>query len=456
MAGIGFELRRILEKDSYAALLKAYAYSGMISAGPWVLSIVGILIIGILSVGYIFPAIQVEQYLISVTYLMAASLITTGLVQLLFTRFVSDRLFEQQHDIIIPNLFGVILVTTATTGTIGVLLALFVFYHNLVYEVLMVSNFVILSNLWLVVIFLSGMKEYQRIVNIMAIGYTLLVGSSYLLRPLGMNGLLLGFLIGHAFLLFTFMFYILRGHPTGELVAFHFLKRRYHFISLAFIGLFYNLGVWADKIIFWFTPVTSNEVIAPLRASAIYDFPIFLAYLAIIPGMAVFLVRMETDFAEHYEQFYESVREGDTLKHIYGLKEQMVFAAKQGVYEIFKVQGITVVLLLLWSKELLQWLGISPLYVHLFQVDLVGVSVQVLVMALLNVMFYLDVRKMALGVTVFFFCSNSLLTWLSIQLGAEYFGYGFATSMVLTAALSLYLLDYKFNNLEYHTFMLQR
>ena len=47
MAGIGFELRRLLRKDTLLGLIRAYAYAGVISSGPWVLSIIGILIIGI-------------------------------------------------------------------------------------------------------------------------------------------------------------------------------------------------------------------------------------------------------------------------------------------------------------------------------------------------------------------------------------------------------------------------
>ena len=46
MAGIGFELRKLLNKRSYTGLLQAYAYAGIISSGPWVLSIVGIMLIG--------------------------------------------------------------------------------------------------------------------------------------------------------------------------------------------------------------------------------------------------------------------------------------------------------------------------------------------------------------------------------------------------------------------------
>ena len=50
MAGVGVPIGRMLSKDSYAGLLGAYGYAGLVSAGPWVLSIVGIMLIGLLSI----------------------------------------------------------------------------------------------------------------------------------------------------------------------------------------------------------------------------------------------------------------------------------------------------------------------------------------------------------------------------------------------------------------------
>jgi uncharacterized membrane protein len=93
MAGIGFELRKLLQRDSYFALVRAYAYAGLISSGPWVLSILGLVAIGVMSANIVVPNILVSRFQVSVTYLIAASLILTGGVQLGFTRWVSDRLF---------------------------------------------------------------------------------------------------------------------------------------------------------------------------------------------------------------------------------------------------------------------------------------------------------------------------------------------------------------------------
>ncbi|WP_410966286.1 exopolysaccharide Pel transporter PelG, partial [Salmonella sp. SAL4449] len=74
------------------------------------------------------------------------------------------------------------------------------------YRLLVMANFVVLCNLWLVIIFLSGMKAYKRILLVMFIGYALMVACAYLLRFMQMDGLLLALLIGHASLLFVFLY----------------------------------------------------------------------------------------------------------------------------------------------------------------------------------------------------------------------------------------------------------
>ncbi len=456
MAGIGFELRKILARDSYSSTLRAYVYAGLLSAGPWVLSIISVMLIGIMSIGVVFPEMLVRQFLVTTTYLFATSLIVTGGLQVFFTRFVSDRLFEKKPHVILPNLLGIMLISTIGAGLLAFVLLWWLFDEPFLYRLLVLTNFVTLCNLWLVIIFLSGMKQYNRILLTMLGGYSLMVVSSFLLRPWGLNGLLFALLLGHATLLFVFLFDILREYRADKLVAFDFLDRKQVFLSLLLSGVCYNMGIWADKFIFWFNPMTSEQIIGPLRASMLYDLPIFLAYLSIIPGMAVFLVRIETDFAEWYERLFDAVREGQTLQHIQQLKSEMTIAIRQGLQEICKVQGITVVLLFLFAPKLLEWLGISHFYLPLFYIDLIGVSFQMLLMALLNVFFYLDKRAIVLELSALFVLLNIALTLLSQYLGPSFYGYGFTVSLAICVLLGMMRLNKSLDDLEYNTFMLSR
>ena len=403
MAGIGSEIRKILERDSYWSVLRAYGYAGLVSGGPWVLSILSIMMIGILAVALGVAQREVNAFQICVTYLMAGSLIWTGGMQLMFTRFVADRTYADDQAEVLPNLFGVLMVTMAG-GFVWAAPSFSGFSTEPFFQqLLLLSNFVVLSGLWIALIFLSGMKAYRRIVCTLVRGYSLGIAVALVASPWELNGLLLGVLTGHGYLLFSFLHHIVREYP-GALAAQIRFSHGIAGVSIVLfaVGTLYYLAVWVDKFIFWFVPYTSEAVIGPLRASIIYDLPIFLAYLFILPGMAVFLVTMEADFAEQHERFYRAVREGDTLMHIEYRRDRMVYAARQGIYEIFKVQGLTVALCLLWGRDLLHVVGISPLYIHLFYIDVVAVSVQVLLMAILNVLFYLDARREVLIITAFF------------------------------------------------------
>jgi uncharacterized membrane protein len=456
MAGIGFEIRKLLRKESYTGLLQAYAYAGIISSGPWVLSIIGILVIGLMSATVVVPNVLITQFQVSVTYLMVTSLIFTGAAQLGFTRFIADRLFEKKDDLVLPNFNGVLLAVMASGGVLALLAVVYLFPHQSdMYRVLMLAGFVILCGIWVATIFLSGMKMYKEIVQLFALGYAITVASAYALRPLGMEGLLFGFVLGH-FVLFTGMILMTLGeYPSERFIGFEFARRGAMFPTLIATGLIYNLGIWADKLQFWFYPDTSQAVIGPLRASLIYDMPIFLGYLAIIPGMAVFLVRIETDFVEYYMKFFDAVREGGSLDYIEQLRDEMVFTIRQGIYEIIKIQSMAVLVVFVAGPTLLDFLGISRLYLSLLYVDVVAAGLQVVLLGLLNIFFYLDKRREVLLLSTLFLLLNVALTALTLRLGAPYYGYGFALALLATVLIGMLMLDEKLHRLEYETFMLQ-
>jgi len=456
VAGIGFELRKLLKSDTYSGLLQAYLYAGVISSGSWVLSIIGVLIIGFMSLSVVVPEFLVTQFQVSVTYIMVGSLVLTGLIQLAFTRFIADRMFEERYEVVMPNFNGLLLLVMVTSGGLGVL-ALFLFFNGVgaAYKLLLLCGFVAMCCIWVTTLALSGMKYYKTIVAMYGAGYAISVLAALVLRPFGLEGLLAGFVFGHVVLLTGMLSLIYRDYPSSRFVAFDFLKKGVMYPSLIASGFAYNLGVWIDKIIFWFYPDTGQNVIGPLRASLIYDFPIFLAYLSVIPGMAVFLVRMETDFVEYYQKFYDSVREGGTLEHIEEMRDEMVHTIRQGLGEIVKIQSIAVLLTFVLGPSLLRWLGISELYLPLLYVDVVAAALQVVLLGLLNVFYYLDKRLNVLALVLFFLVANAALTFATLHLGATFYGYGFALSLLATVVIGILLLDRRLERLEYETFMLQ-
>lgn len=456
MAGIGFELRKLMKGETYTSILKTYAYAGMISSGPWIFSIVIALVIGIISIPFVIPQRLVTEFQTVVTYLICFSLICTGFAQLGFTRYSADRIFEKEHRRLVPNFNGLLLLVMSISGVIAYPLTLWVFpEQTMFFRILAAASFVTLCGVWIAAILLSGLKAYKAILYNFMAGYTVTLLLVLILRNWNLEGLMVAFLAGQSLLLTGMFLAIFRGYPSPHFIQFDFLKSGRMYQSLILTGFFYNLGIWADKLVNWFHPWTGTPIIGQLRAAYAYDLPVFIAYLAIIPGMAVFLVRMETDFVEYYDRFYDAVREGGGLSYIQETKDEMVRVAREGIYDIMKIQGIATIIVVVAGPKLLDLVGIPRIHVPLLNVQVVAAGFQVVLLAILNVYFYLDRRRRALLLTFMFALLNGLLTYLSIQLGPYLYGYGFAGSLLITIVVGLTLLDRDLERLEYETFMLR-
>ncbi len=456
MAGIGFELRKLLNKKSLFGLLQAYGYAGIISSGPWVLSILGIMAIGIVSVNLQTQSDVVLSFLISITYLMAFSIIIGGWLQLMLTRYVSDLIYAKKQQEIISNLLGALIVTSITSLIVALISWPLFPEQSLAYKLLMLSSLVLLSNIWILVVMLSGLRAYKKVIAAFFMGYGLTITFSLLLRSYGVEGLLAGFFIGQSMMMYFMLGIIVHEYTADSLISFDFLDKNKVFYSLAAISIIYNLGVWTDKFVFWFNPITSEAIIGPLRSSIIYDPPIFLSYLTIIPGMAVFLLRMEADFVDKYNEFYSAIRDGGSLGKIRDLKKSMINTIRSSFLEIFKVQAVTILIVIYAADHILPLFKISTNYRMLFSIDVAAVGVQVVLLGVFNVLFYLDKRIIILNLTIFFALCNLILTVTSQHLGPIYYGYGFAISVLLTTMIGFIILNQKLMRLEYETFMLQR
>ncbi|CAN0622150.1 polysaccharide biosynthesis protein PelG [Burkholderia multivorans] len=456
MSAIGIKLRRLAKRNTLLGILHAYGYAGLVGAGPWIWSIVGILLVGLLSVSPLLPSAIVSDFQVSVTYLIATSLIVTGPMQLALTRFTSDCLFDKALDTILPNFTGALLAVTAGATAIGALAVTLLFRaQSGLYGALMVTGFALLCDIWIAGVFLAGLKQYSAILRAFFIGYAVTTVAAVGLRRFGLEGLIYGFVVGQTMLLLLLLSRIYGGFSATRMIAFDLFRRDCRYPTLMLIGLLYNAGIWIDKIMFWYSPSTGQAVIGPLHASVIYDIPIFLAYLAITPGMAVFLLRVETEFARDYGAFNIAIREGGSLQQIEYAHGAMARSLRHALFDIIKVQAVTVLVVFATGPLLLEAMGISRLYMPLLSVQVIATSLQMVFLAIVNTFLYLDRRQSALALIAGFCVLNACLTAATLMAGPVFYGYGFAAALLVVVLAGMWLLDRKLATLEYEIFMLQ-
>ena len=457
MAGIGFELRKILKKDRLLSLAKVYGYSAMLSSGPWVISIVAILLVGFINLANYGSNSDVYRFQVIITYAiaLASSLVITGILQLPFTRYVADLIFNNREDEILPSYYGAILISWILGIPFIVPFYLWIFEgQSMVFIAGAIATFLVLCGVWISSILAASLKYYHGVVWAYFASYLLIVISSIFFGD-SIEKLIYIFFLGNSVLFVILMILIIKSYNSSIFLKPDFFLAPNFYWTLAIAGLTYNLGTWVDKVIFWYHPATGYEIIGRLHASIVYDMPIFLAYLSILPGMAVFFYRLEADFAEKYDLYYDAVRGGGTLGTIREYKDEMVGVIRHAIHEIIVVQGVIDIILFLTAPKVFSILNIPQLYLGLLFVLTIGAMLQLLFMSILAILYYLDRKKVAMWLCISFFILNTVLTFISIEIGPAMFGYGYTVSLLLVFIASVVVIRNEMDRLSYETFMLQ-
>ncbi|WP_319523578.1 exopolysaccharide Pel transporter PelG [Breoghania sp.] len=453
MAGIGFELKRILNRQTFLADMTAYLYAAMVSSGPWLMSIICLAVLGVYHSTKL-GGLNHDLFRTTVVYTYAFSLIMVGIVQMIATRYMADRMYEKKTDLILPTLYTCALMVLVA-GTAFSVCGYFFCKVTLLHKFLGVLLFLVTSLIWLCMIFLSAIKDYNGIVNAFALGAVISIAAAICLgRPMGTEGYLAGYLLGQWVTLFWIMAKVCVEFPPRMAWNPDFMKYFKQYWDLVGIGFLFNLGIWIDKIMFWLAP--DARVIVPLFTTHdIYEGPVFFAYLTIVPAMAIFLLKIETAFYQHYRQYYAKVVGKRSLTDILAEKATMVNALKSSLRDVFVIQGTVSVLCIVFAPWMIKWINLSSVQIPLFQILLIGSFLQVLLLINVIILFYFDLRRQVLIVSIVFVAGNAGLSVLSIWLGLPFYGYGYTYGCLIALMVAFHQLNANVEDLEYLTFALQ-
>jgi uncharacterized membrane protein len=455
MAGIGFELRKILAKPGYLNTLRAYGYAALISSGPWVLSIVSLAFLGIVCRGMASDQ-QMELVFSSVTYVYALSLILTGPVQMVLTRYAADQMFGHKTNRIFPAIITTLACTSALSAIIGLVLFVGFVPAPLLFQLSAACLFVLVTSIWVMTVALTASKNYHGVLISFMSGYAISFLASWAFtRWLGPSATMLGMVTGHFVLLLLLLritFKEIGEMEVKNLEIFGYFRKYSH---LAFCGLFYNLGIWIDKILFWFISPDRKQVAGILYSSPDYDQVVYLSFLTIVPGMAVFLLTLETGFATHYEQFVQRVLGKGTFDQITEAKEGMVTALRTGFAQLIKIQGCVTLLLIIFADRILPAVGLGAVQGGSFQITTLGVFLLVLFLSQMTILFYLGKLRNAMICCLVFALVNGTVTAWSIFSGEQWYGMGFLVASAAAATIAAIKVNRHLELLEYDTFTSQ-
>ncbi|MEC9345266.1 MAG: exopolysaccharide Pel transporter PelG [Pseudomonadota bacterium] len=431
MAGIGFALRRLAYRDDLMGIVQGYAHSAVVSSGPWLFTILAVGSINLFAI-YLTSLAELTTFRIILIYNFAFSLAFSGPVLLVATRYLADMIFRKDVVEAPGMLLASMLLLLGSQAPVVVSFYIFAVDLAPVVVAAALMNYFLVTAIWLVNIFLTALKDYSSITLAFLVGMAAGGGAGiWLAGEFGAVGILMGFNLGLGLILFSLVARVFAEYPYRITRPFAFIGHFRRYWDLALAGLFYNLAIWVDKWVMWFAP-EREQLPSGFISYPVYDGAMFLAYLSIVPAMAVFIVNIETRFFEHYQRFYRDIQHHANYARILENHSALIQALLAASRNVLVLQFCLCIAAILVAGELFAVVGIPALQLGIFRFGVLGALFHVLLMFVGIVIAYFDLRRVLMWIQVLYLVLNGAFTWVTLELGFPWYGYGYFMASLVT------------------------
>lgn len=457
MAGIGFELKKLFRRNSFLLSIRGYAYAAFVTVGP-ILLCIGVLTVLKELLEYMMVSYMERQlFLAAVMYAFIFSLMIVSGFAMMLSRYVSDKIYKEEYEDILPSLYGAICLCTFLGGIAGILF----YWHSPLSLAFKYGSYIVymeLIILFLLMVYVSAIKDYKKIVYGFLYGTLTIIVCAYVfiahLRMKEIEGVLYAMDIGF----FVTIIFIMRGvqrfFNTKSKKYFDFLICFQEKPRLFLINFFYTTGIYIHNILFWQSDlgitVGDTFIAAPL-----YDISTFYAVLTILPATVIFVVKVETTFYDKYQQYFEAIVGGGGLHDIETAKKHMSEVLERELIFLMEIQLLISVAAIVIGVGILPVMGISGLGLEIFNFLTLGYYTTAMMFMIMTVLLYYDDQKGALWISFVFLVLNTVLTYVSILLGENYYGVGTIAAGAVSLLISILRLKYLLKNIDYRVFCSQ-
>lgn len=457
MAGVGITLNKIFEKQSLTAHIYGFGYSAVITVAPMFV-VIGAILVAELFLGYdTVDYYRRELFADTVLYIFIFSLLTASPFNAVLSRYLSDTIFEERYEDIMPCYYvGLIL-----TVVLGCLLAIpFCIHEHLVGEVPLYyvftgyCGFMALLLVFYSMLYLSITKDYAKISGVFIAGMALtLVMSFVLVRFLHWE-------ITYALLLSLTCGFLLTGSLEIAIIQSYFRRnsRRYRpvlqyfkkYWKLVFINLLYTLGLYVHNFVFWSTDMHMILVRSFVTMMS-YDMATCLAMFTNISATVIFISRVEMYFHARYKDYSEAVI-GGRRYDIRNAQQRMFRQLGSELISLVRIQFIITVAVFLVCVIFLPWLGIGGETMRIYPCLCAGYFILFVMYGEILFLYYFNDLNGAL-LTSSVFCLTTLLgSIVATHLPEIWFGVGLVVGAFAGFTVGYLRLRWVEKNLDVHVF----
>ncbi|MBV8939451.1 MAG: exopolysaccharide Pel transporter PelG [Alphaproteobacteria bacterium] len=452
MAGIGFVLQKLTNKDDLLGVARAYTHAAFAAVGPWVFTAIALGAITLFFSNY-FAVEELLNFRIIVIYNFGFSLVLAAPIFMVITRYLADAIHRQDVTQSPSILLLALILVWLLQVPVAVLFYLGYVELPLMLKLSAIANLYLISAIWLLAVFVTALKDYMAVTRAFGIGMLLGVVLAQLLKaPYGATGMLNGFSIGLTWIAFSLVAKIFAEYPYTLNSTNGFRHYFSKYWELAVTGIFYNAAIWIDKWIMWFSP-EATVLPSKMRMYPDYDSAMFFAYLTIVPAMSVFMLSVETNFFVRYKQFYFDILEHKPLSRIRQNQQAIIDSLVGSARNFAVVQGTICFVTIVLAARLLAVLNINYMQIGIFRLGCLGAFFQVLMLFEYIILSYFDCRRAAMVTQALFLGCNAIFTIITMHMGFPYYGYGYFLACVVGFVATSVVLFNHLRKLPYHAFI---
>lgn len=456
MAGIGFQLKRIIEKDTgFIHSIKSYGLAVISLNGPMLLCLLAVSIAGLLLRNDTYSSVPKDHILVTITYAFVVSSITTGTYSLILTRYISDCIYQKEYRKVMASFYGgmlpAVVFSFLTSGALVVFAKLQVEYGLCVLILLS-----IVSIIWLEMIYLSAVNDNKGI----SVGF--LAGNIVIVFMM----LFLGFIptqweLGYIFLCFIAGFFVtalllliqIRNvFEEEDKSYFEWVSYMKKFPDLWLTGLFYTLGLYFPCLYYRFS--SENFIVNGfLTMQKDFDFPFYISVLSIVPGLVFFVVKFETELHIKCNEFFSAISNYGTYNEIKFFMESLKKTISHFFYKLCIVQLAVMSILIFFSFRVGKGPFVDFKMYFILWMCVLAMGFTLIMYVAKIVLLYFDERLFAYYISVFYMVSVMLMTLFINRDGLQ--GLGFMVASAVSAFLAYMLLVLFLKKIKNQVFMMK-
>lgn len=457
MAGIGIKLNKFFEKNTITGHMAGIGYSIITTIAPMLFIIITLTLMQSI-LGYQEASYYDKQlFQDTILYIFIFSLLVTAPLNAVFSRYISDVIFEERYADIMPCYYFGLLCNLITACCMAVPFCIHAYMGgkiSLPYICTAFACFVTFVLIFYTMLYLSICKDYSKISLFYGIGSIISIGLSLIfVYYIGMDvavamllSITVGFLmtasLGFALLKQYFTTY---SHCYRQIFR-HIIKHR----KLVVANTLYTTGLFVHNFVFWNSDLKMTVADTFICAET-YDFASCVAMFTNISASVIFIALIEMHFNSRYKQYSEAII-GGRLLDIEKTSRRMFRLLTDQLMSLTRLQFIISTSLFLICLLVLQRFGYTGTVIQIYPCLAAGYFILFIMYPVFLFLYYFNDLNGALITSIIFFTGTLGASIISSRTEPLWYGAGLVFGAFCGWTYGYFRLRWLEKNISSHIF----